>query len=128
MGSRNIWAIVVAGLLLLAGPFGGARAGAKTKGNVSGNELPMKVVAGYLDVVQGSIGDHHTLNFLVDTGATTSATKKTLAERLNLATPSSQMVSFDKTVQVQWCVLPELVYGPEHAANIKVVVQDLRYL
>jgi hypothetical protein len=30
--------------------------------------------------------------------------------------------------QIQWCVLPELVYGPERAVNTKVVVQDLRYL
>jgi Aspartyl protease len=124
MGARKFRAILMAVLLLL----GATRADPKTKGKLDVNELPMNVVGGYLIVVKGSIGDRHTLNFLLDTGATTSAIDRKLAERLNLATRSSQMVNFDKTLQVQWCMLPELVYGPERAANIKVVVEDLRYL
>jgi hypothetical protein len=88
----------------------------------------MNVVGGYLLVVKGSIGDRHALNFLLDTGATTSVIDRKLAERLNLTTHSSQMVNFDKTVKAQWCVLPELAYGPERAVNVKVVVEDLRYL
>src|SRR3984885_1368628 len=123
MGSKA-QAIFVAAFLLL----GGTHANAKTKGKLDANELSMNVVGGYLIVVKGSIGDRHTLNFLLDTGATTSAIDRKLAERLNLATRSSQMVNFDKTLQVQWCMLPELVYGPEHASNIKVAVEDLRYL
>ena len=101
---------------------------AKTEGKVNANALSMNVVGGYLIVVQASIGDRHTLNFLLDTGATTSAIDRSLAERLNLPTRGSRMVSFDKTLQVQWCILPELVFGPERATNLKVVVQDLRYL
>ena len=124
MGSQKIRVIVVAVFLLLAVTL----ADAKTKGKRDANELSMNVVGGYLIVVQGSIGDRHTLNFLLDTGATTSAIDRDLAERLNLPTHSSEMVSFDKTLQVQWCVLPELVFGPEHATNLKVVVQDLHYL
>jgi Aspartyl protease len=123
MGSKA-QAIFVAAFLLL----GGTHANAKTKGKLDAKELSMNVVGGYLIVVKGSIGDRHTLNFLLDTGATTSAIDRKLAERLNLATRSSQMVNFDKTLQVQWCMLPELVYGPEHASNIKVAVEDLRYL
>src|ERR1700722_15217705 len=124
MGSRKIRAILMAAFLLL----GATRADATTKGKLDANELSMNVVGGYLIVVKGSIGEGHTLNFLLDSGATTSSIDRKLAERLNLATRSSQMVNFDKTLQVQWCMLPELVYGPERAANIKVVVEDLRYL
>jgi len=105
-----------------------AQADANGKGKPDANELPLNVVGGYLLVVQGSIGNRHDLNFLLDTGATTSAIDRKLAERLNLPTRSSGMISFDKTVEIQWCVLPELVYGPERAVNTKVVVQDLRYL
>jgi Aspartyl protease len=105
-----------------------AQADAKGKEKLDPNELSMNVVGGYLIVVKARIGDHHDLNFLLDTGATTSAIDRRLAEHLNLPTRSSGMVSFDKTVQVQWCVLPELVYGPERAVNTKVVVEDLRYL
>src|SRR6202161_430611 len=124
MGSRKIRAIVVAAVLLLAATL----TDAKTEGKVNANALSMNVLDGSRIVVQGSIGDRHALNFLLDTGATTSAIDRKLAERLNLSTRESQMVSFDKTLQVQWCILPELVYGPEHAANIKVAVEDLRYL
>jgi hypothetical protein len=124
MGAGKIRVILVAALLFLVG----AHSDAKTRGQLEGTELPMKVVGGYLLVIQASVGDRHALNFLLDTGATTSAIDRKLAEGLHLATRSSQMVNFDKTLQVQWCVLPELVYGPERAANIKVVVEDLRYL
>src|SRR6516225_1789458 len=124
MGAGKVGAILVAASLLLAGTSGDAR----TRGKLAVNELPMNVVGGYLVVVEGSIGDRHGLKFLLDTGVSTSTIDRKLAEQLSLVTRSSQMVNFDKTVQVQWCVLPELVYGPEHAANIKVAVADLRYL
>jgi hypothetical protein len=124
MGAGKVGAFFVAASFLLAG----TSADSRTRGKLDANELPMNVVDGYLVVVQGSIGDHHGLKFLLDTGVTTSAIDHKLAERLSLPTRSGQMVNFDKTVQVQWCVLPELVYGPQHAANIKVAVEDLRYL
>ena len=104
------------------------RTDARTRGKLDPNQLSMNVLGGYFIVVKASIGDRHNLNFLLDTGATTSAIDRKLAERLNLTTRSSQMVSFDKTMQVQWCILPELAYGPERAANIKVALEDLRYL
>jgi hypothetical protein len=124
MGAGKVRVILVAASLFLVG----THSDAETKGKLEATDLPMKMVGGYLIVVQASVGDGHALNFLFDTGATTSAIDRKLAERLNLATRSSQMVNFDKTLQVQWCVLPELVYGPERAFKIKVVVEDLRYL
>jgi hypothetical protein len=108
--------------------WGAAGVDARTKSKLGANELSMNVVDGYFIVVKTNIGDRHDLNFLLDTGATTSAIDRKLAEQLNLASRSSQMASFDKTVHVQWCILPELVYGPGRAANIKVAVEDLRYL
>jgi hypothetical protein len=120
----KIWALLMAGLLL----FEGAPADAKSKPKLEANELPMEVVGGYLLVVHASIGDRHNLNFLLDTGATMSAIDRALAERLNLASRSSQMVNFDKKLQIQWCILSDLMFGPERATNVKVVIQDLRYL
>jgi Aspartyl protease len=124
MGSRKIRAILLAVLLSL----GAANSDAKPKAKLDAKALSMNLVDGYLIVVKGSIGDRHDLNFLIDTGATTSAIDTKLAEQLGLATHSSQMVSFDKTLQVQWCILPDLAYGPEHATNLKVALEDLRYL
>ena len=128
MAGRKIRAILLAAVLLLGVTVGGTHSDAKTGGALNANELSMNVVGGYFIVVKASIGDRHDLNFLLDTGATTSAIDRKLAERLSLPTRSSEMVSFDKTLQVQWCVLPELAYGPERATNIKVAVEDLRYL
>jgi hypothetical protein len=124
MYAEKLRVILVAASLF----FVGVNSDAKTRGKLRPTELPMKVVGGYLIVVQASVGDRRDLNFLLDTGATTSAIDRKLAEQLNLATHSSQMVNFDKTLQAQWCILPELVYGPERATNLKVVVEDLRYL
>jgi Aspartyl protease len=125
MVTRKTRAILLAAASLL---FLGAHADAKTKSKLDANSLPMNVVGGYLIVIQASVGDGQALHFLLDTGATTTAIDQQLAARLNLTTHSSQMVSFDKTLQVQWCILPELAYGPERATKLKVVVQDLRYL
>jgi predicted aspartyl protease len=102
MVSRKIRATLVAAFLLL----GTTHADARTESTLDANALSMNVVGGYFIVVKASIGDRHDLNFLLDTGATTSAIDSTLAERLNLSTHSSQMVNFDKTLQIQWCVLP----------------------
>jgi Aspartyl protease len=128
MYARKIRTILAATVLLLGGTLGGPQTNAKTKGKLDANALSMDVVAGYFIVVKASIGDPRDLNFLLDTGATTSAIDRKLAEQLHLATSASQMVNFDKTLHVQWCVLPELAYGPERATNIKVAVEDLRYL
>jgi hypothetical protein len=128
MDARKIRALFLASMLLLVGALGSTQTEAKTKGKLDANALSMDVVGGYFILVRASIGDRHDLNFLLDTGATTSAIDRKLAERLGLATRASQMVNFDKTLRVEWCILPELAYGPERAANIKVAVEDLRYL
>jgi predicted aspartyl protease len=115
MAWRKIRTIVAASALLFAGAMGsglgGAPANTKTKVKLDANSMSMEVVDGYFIVVRASVGDRRDLNFLLDTGATTSAIDSKLAERLGLATRASQMVSFDKTVRVEWCVLPELAYG-----------------
>jgi hypothetical protein len=129
MDARKIRAIFAASVLLFGSALGGGYAAeAKTKGKLDANAMSMSVVGGYFIVVRAGIGERRDLNFLLDTGATTSAIDRKLAERLGLATRASQMVNFDKTLRVEWCILPELAYGPEHATNIKVAVEDLRYL
>jgi hypothetical protein len=108
--------------------FGGMGAEGKTRGRAGSNELTMELYDGYLTVVQGSIGDLHGLKFLLDTGATTSAIDRKVAATLGLAGRPGKLINFDKTMRVEWCEVPQLAYGPEHAWNVKVVVEDLRYL
>jgi hypothetical protein len=108
--------------------FAGARAGAKTSGELASNELPMEAYDGYLLVVEASIGDLRGLKFLLDTGATTSAIDLKLAETLRLPRRPGKVINVDKTVRIEWSELPQLDYGLEHASNVKVILQDLRYL
>ncbi len=99
----------------------------KPKPSEASNELPMDLYGGYLVVVQGSIGDLHGLKFLLDTGATTTTIDRKLADKLQLPRRPGQVISFDKSVRVEWSELPELDYGPEHFSHVLVVVQDMSY-
>ena len=117
--------VLLAMALLL---FAGMGVGAKTRSKAASNELPMEVYDGYLIVVEGSIGDLHGLKFLLDTGATTSAIDLKLADTLGLSGRPGKLINFDKTMRVEWCQVPHLAYGPQHASNVMVILEDLRYL
>jgi hypothetical protein len=109
--------------------FAAARAEASANGKVQEpNELTMQLSDGYLAVVEGSIGDLRGLKFLLDTGATNSAISPKIAERLGLARRPGKLVSFDKTVAVNWTDVAELAYGPEQVYEVRVMVIDLKYL
>lgn len=91
------------------------------------NAVHMDVYQGYLMVVEASIGQLDGLRFLLDTGATHTAIDRKLAEKLGLALRPGEIVSFDKSVRIDSTQLPELAYGPEHFADVSVMVQDMRY-
>src|SRR6516165_6637219 len=116
--------VLIALILLLSAVM---EASEKTKGQLGTNEMPMEVYDGYLIVVDGSIGNLYGLKFLLDTGATTSAIDRRLADKLELSGRPTKLTNFDKTLRLEWCEVPQLSYGPEHPSNVKVVVEDLRY-
>lgn len=100
------------------------------KGNTDekSSELAVKIYDGYLIVAEGSVAELHGLSFLLDTGASYSAIDRRVAEKLGLPRGRARVINFDKTVALEWCEVPEVAYGPEHASNVRVMIEDLRYL
>lgn len=81
---------------------------------------------GHLAVVNGSIGTLHSLRFLLDTGTTHTLIDHKIAKALNLSLRPARALSFGKAISVNCAELTEISFGPVHAANLEVLVADLR--
>jgi hypothetical protein len=92
------------------------------------NELSVEIYDGYLIVAEASLGELHGLRFLLDTGTSTTAIDRRLAKRLGIMGHETTVINFDKTVAVEWGEIPEIAYGPEEASDVRVLIEDLRYL
>jgi predicted aspartyl protease len=93
----------------------------------SRSEVPFKLYAGYLIVVEGRIGDLDKLRFVLDTGVTHSVIDRKLASRVGTARRSRKILNFDKTVTAEWAEVPDLQFGPTRATHFSMMVSDLRY-
>src|ERR1700740_3133431 len=91
-------------------------------------KLPIRVYRGYLVIVEGSIGDGHKLNFLVDTGASPSVVDQKIARNLKLTEQPERVNLWNKTVHARQVVLPSLSLGPVRVESIPVLAQDLSFL
>ncbi len=91
-------------------------------------KLPIRVYWGYLVIVEGSIGDVHKLNFLVDTGAYPSVVDQKIAHDLKLAEQPERVNLWNKSVQARQVVLPSLSLGPVRVESIPVLAEDLSFL
>jgi len=123
MGIRTA-KVAVSLAVLLGGP--GTTGGQASR--EPGTALSMQLVSGYLIVVEGSIGGLHGLRFLVDTGVTRSVIDRRIADKMALPRWTASLINFDKAVEVESCQVPEISFGAEHAANLKMTVADLGYL
>lgn len=81
---------------------------------------------GHLAVVTGSIGSLHSLRFLVDTGSTHTLIDRKIAKALSLSLRPARALSFGKAISLNCADLPEITFGPVHAANLEVLVANLR--
>lgn len=90
--------------------------------------LPIRLYEGYLVVAEGTIGNVHKLNFLVDTGACPSVVDQKIAHDLNLAEQPERVNLWNKSVQARQVVLPSLSLGPIRAESIPVLAEDLSFL
>ena len=123
MGSRKV--VLLLGTLLLA--LAWREADGRARAPLATNEMAVEIYDGYITLAQGSANGVPNLRFLLDTGATDSAIDRTVAEKLGLRIRPTHVTSFDKTVVSGWA-LTDLTFGPEHASNARVMIEDLSYL
>jgi predicted aspartyl protease len=87
--------------------------------------MPFELVAGFLVVVNGEIGNQDGLKFILDTGATYSLIDRRVADRLGLRRRSGEVISFDRRIPVEWANIPELRVGPLRDEAVRVMVVKL---
>ena len=91
-------------------------------------ELPFKLYGGFLIMLEGQIGDHGKLKFVLDTGVTHSVIDRRLADRISgPRRQSGKVLSFDKAISAEWVEVPEIDFGPVHVSNFSMMIGDLKY-
>jgi predicted aspartyl protease len=90
-------------------------------------EVPFKLYAGYLIVVQGRVGEFDKLNFVLDTGVTHSVLDRRLVDSIGGTRRLGRVLNFDKTVPAEWTDVPSLQFGPTHVTQFSLMIGDLRY-
>ncbi len=123
--SMNRWVLFLACLSLSFPPPSHADDRPRPSENASGSELPFRLSSGYLIQVEGRIGEHTHLKFILDTGATISMVDQRIAQKLKLDAHPAQSFNFDRNLQWETATIPEVQFGPIRAANVAVLVGDL---
>jgi hypothetical protein len=90
-------------------------------------KLSFRLDWGYLVIVEGSVGSLKNLNFLVDTGSSTSIIDQKIAHDLGLPEQPGRVNLANKSVETRLVLLPSLFLGPVRAESVAVLMQDLSY-
>jgi gag-polyprotein putative aspartyl protease len=90
-------------------------------------EIPFKLYAGYLVVVEGRIGPLSRLKFVLDTGASHSVVSREIADKLRVSRRPGRVIGACEAVATQWAVVPSMEFGAIHALDTSVLVDELGY-
>jgi len=119
--------------LLLSTQIGLARAkqnassGAEQSGEgTATTELPFRLLDGYLIVVEGRIGGLEHLRFGLDTGATTSVLRATLANP-ELRRRTRRVVNLDRVLNEEVVDVPDFQLGPIRISSLPMMLNTLEY-
>jgi len=93
----------------------------------SRSQVPFKLYAGYVIVLEGRIGNVGKLKFVLDTGVTHSVIDRKLAGKIAVAHRPGKVIIFDKTVPAEWVEVPEVQFGAIEVAPFSMMVTDLGY-
>ncbi len=88
-------------------------------------DVHFALYGGYTIVAQGGVGRLKNLNFIIDTGAVPSVVGQRVARKLGLVGRAEQLSVFNRNLEAQRVVLPDLVLGPLRARSVDVLVTDL---
>lgn len=94
----------------------------------SRSSVGFRLYRGYLIVAEGSADPIKNLNFLVDTGASSTILDSRLATSLRLEEGAASVVVLDGKVRAGKAIVPSLEFGPLRRQNFPVSVQDLSFL
>ena len=87
--------------------------------------MPFELVSGFLVVVNGQIGNLGVMRFIIDTGAASSVIDAKVADRLRLPRSAGRVMSFDRSIPIEWTEVPVFRVGPIVAKTLRVIVIDL---
>lgn len=91
----------------------------------TGQSVPFELTAGFLISVKGRIGQLDGLQFILDTGATTTVVDRKIAKKLQISLRRDRVFSFQKYFDVERAEFPEIQLGPVKAQNVSLLVADL---
>jgi len=124
--------IVLIGMAVTSQPsahaFQESEARPAIQGQAVQGTIRFELYQGYLIVAHGSVGPYKNLNFLVDTGATSTVVDPRIAEKLHLQVTPASVVVLDGKVNGWEAVVPEVGVGPVRKTGLRVLVEDLSFL
>lgn len=90
--------------------------------------LSFNLYRGYLIVAHGSAGSLKNLNFLLDTGTSTSILDSRVARKLHLpAKEPASVVTLEGRAQGAYATLPSLDLGPVRISDLSVITVDISF-
>jgi hypothetical protein len=87
-------------------------------------QIPFSLRQGYMIVVEGRVADLDRLNLVIDTGTSPSMIDKSIADKLNLNGIQRGLSLFNKDLESETVMLPDLELGPLHRVKLPVMVAD----
>lgn len=124
--------IVLIGTALTSQPsahaFQESEARPATQGQAVQGTIRFDLYQGYLIVAHGSVGPFKNLNFLVDTGATSTVVDPRVAQKLHLRLTPANVVVLDGKVNGWEAAVPDVQIGPVHKSGLRGIVEDLSFL
>jgi predicted aspartyl protease len=115
--TKKFW---IVGLIVFSGALNAHTAESRTA-------LPVKLCGGYTVMVQGSMGNARSLNFIIDTGALPTVVDVRTARRLRLSGKREALTVFSRQVGADRVTLPDLRIGPVHTTGVEALVADLSF-